>query len=86
MASALPAASPASSVRRARSSAGVETVGLIGRAPLGGLLGGLAAGVQIAPARAAHADDAHEAAQRDQPDAVLGLAELRLTTAGGKPT
>ena len=25
--------------------------------------------------RAAHADDAHEAAQRDQPDAVLGLAE-----------
>ena len=52
-----------------------EPVRLIRRAALGRLLGGLAAGVQIAPARAAHADDAHEAAQRDQPDAVLGLAE-----------
>ena len=59
-----------------------EAVGLVGRAALCGLLRRLAARVQIASARAAHPDDAHEPAQRNEPDAVFGLAVAALDDRG----
>ena len=58
-----------------------QAVGLAGRTALGGLLGRLA-GAQILAARPPHADDAHEAAQRDHADAVLGGAERALDDGG----